>query len=712
MATNPIAQALSPFIWGRGGAALTPEQVAREREVAEALMAQGIDTSPVGDWTQGAARMANVLAGKIREGRASSAETAGRESQNALRAGLDFSNLFGGGSMAAGSPALGGSPATSTAMATAPAPDIATARVAQAHGGGWDGQDLRSGIIATAEAIGADPIDLATAISYETAGTFDPTKRGPTTQWGQHRGLIQFGEPQARQYGVDWNDPIGSQLGPDGAVANYFRSSGFKPGMSGLDLYSTINAGSPGRYGASDANNGGAPGNVRDKWENQMAGHRQKAMSLLGDYAPSGAVAANEAMASGELANPSLTPDAIQQWAAQNYAPEQAAGVTEAAMAASPGAQSRLPQAAPPLPEPTMVQDMPVADVARALTGATVNPDLPMAGNTSGFLPIAQSLAAQSQGGGMPPMQQIMELASSPWATDMDRQIAGALIKQQMEQADPYNQARLEKLRLEADQLRTGTPGASSSFGNLDAQARAAGLAPGTPQYQEFMLNGGGAPATFRALDMQARAAGFTPGTPEYNEFMATRGAGLQAGAAQTAKNVADIETGGAAAGAVDLGKASIKAGTEAWSDYGKLQTSIGNMDEAIAALDNGAQTGIIYKMLPNITEASASLQNAMDRMGLDVIGSVTFGALSEGEMRLAMQTAAPRDLPPAELRNWLAKKRDAQIKAADMLADAAQFLTKPGNTINDWIERNRSAQKAQGGAGQSSTGIQWSIED
>lgn len=146
---------------------------------------------------------------------------------------------------------------------------------------------LRLGILETARAIGADPLDLATAISYETAGTFDPTKRGPTTQWGQHRGLIQFGEPQAQQYGVDWNDPLGSQLGPNGAIAKYFTSSGFKPGMSGLDLYSTINAGAPGKYGASDANNGGAPGDVRDKWERQMGGHREKAAALLGDLAGS-----------------------------------------------------------------------------------------------------------------------------------------------------------------------------------------------------------------------------------------------------------------------------------------------------------------------------------------------------------------------------------------------------------------------------------------
>lgn len=142
--------------------------------------------------------------------------------------------------------------------------------------------DLYSGILSTAGALGIDPIDLATAISYETGGTFDPMQRGPTTKWGQHRGLIQFGEPQARQYGVDWSDPLGSQLGPQGAVANYLRDTGVRPGMGLLDVYSAINAGGVGRYGASDAAAGGAPGTVRDKVEQQMAGHRQKALSMFG----------------------------------------------------------------------------------------------------------------------------------------------------------------------------------------------------------------------------------------------------------------------------------------------------------------------------------------------------------------------------------------------------------------------------------------------
>lgn len=147
--------------------------------------------------------------------------------------------------------------------------------------------DLRDGIIATATALGMNPHTLATFISYETSGTFDPLKRGPTTRWGQHRGLIQFGEPQAAQFGVDWSNPLASQLGPNGAIARYFRAHGWEPGMSDEQAYAIINGGNPRALNASDAASGGAPGTVRDKVRFQMEGHRAKAAALLGSsYSP------------------------------------------------------------------------------------------------------------------------------------------------------------------------------------------------------------------------------------------------------------------------------------------------------------------------------------------------------------------------------------------------------------------------------------------
>lgn len=168
-----------------------------------------------------------------------------------------------------------------------PAPEGAPTDVSALRRGGSN-DELRQAIVATAAKLGIDPHHLATAISYETGGTFDPWKRGPTTQWGTHRGLIQWGEPQARQYGVSADTSVSDQLN---AVGRYLVDRGVKPGMGLLDVYSAINAGRVGLYDRSDANNGGAPGTVRDKVEKQMGAHRSKAAALLGGmnaiaYAP------------------------------------------------------------------------------------------------------------------------------------------------------------------------------------------------------------------------------------------------------------------------------------------------------------------------------------------------------------------------------------------------------------------------------------------
>src|SRR5690606_38762870 len=99
---------------------------------------------------------------------------------------------------------------------------------------------LRDAIINTSRQIGVDPVDLATIISYETSGTFDPWKAGPTTQWGQHRGLSQWGEPQRQKYGVTRDMPVEQQVA---AAGRYLVDAGVKPGMGILDMYSAINAG-------------------------------------------------------------------------------------------------------------------------------------------------------------------------------------------------------------------------------------------------------------------------------------------------------------------------------------------------------------------------------------------------------------------------------------------------------------------------------------
>lgn len=141
--------------------------------------------------------------------------------------------------------------------------------------------DLAREIVATAGRLGINPLDLGTAISYETGGRFSPSMFGGAG--GRHMGLIQFGPSERAKYGANADQSAVEQMG---AVERYLLDRGLKPGMGMMDLYSTINAGRPGLYDRSDAANGGAPGTVADKVNNQMGVHRERVSALLGNMAP------------------------------------------------------------------------------------------------------------------------------------------------------------------------------------------------------------------------------------------------------------------------------------------------------------------------------------------------------------------------------------------------------------------------------------------
>lgn len=419
-----------------------PDALTRKRMLAEALLKQSSGIQDIRHPMQGLAQLAQALVGNIKEGRVDRAETRAKEGASAQWNDLAASMGMGG----AFPEAPGGGQASAAPM------DPASARVAQAHAVGG-GDDIKSGIAQTASALGIDPIDLATAISYETAGTFDPTKAGPTTQHGQHRGLIQFGEPQAKQYGVDWNNPVGSQLGPDGAVAKYLRDTGVQPGMGLLDIYSAINAGGVGRYDRSDANNGGAPGTVADKVNNQMAGHRAKAMAMFGGGQTADASGALERMAQ---AGGQMTPEMV----AQSYTQTQGLDPAKIAQA---------------LIAPNNRGDVAMPD-GSAAQGAF--PDAPMPAQQAP----AQDWtpAAPIQAGG-PDLARLMQAAGNEWMNPSQRGVIEALIGQKLTPPDPEADLKREKLRLEVDQMRNPQEKPTDDMRELDAINReraAAGQPP------------------------------------------------------------------------------------------------------------------------------------------------------------------------------------------------------------------------------------------
>lgn len=68
------AQPPEPFVYGKGGKRMTPEQIAREREIANAMM--GVDYSPVYSPWQGLARVSENIRGALGKRKADKAEQA------------------------------------------------------------------------------------------------------------------------------------------------------------------------------------------------------------------------------------------------------------------------------------------------------------------------------------------------------------------------------------------------------------------------------------------------------------------------------------------------------------------------------------------------------------------------------------------------------------------------------------------------------------
>lgn len=140
--------------------------------------------------------------------------------------------------------------------------------------------------------------------------------------------------------------------------------------------------------------------------------------------------------------------------------------------------------------------------------------------------------------------------------------------------------------------------------------------------------------------------------------------------------------------GARKAGEIGQTEAQKAFENVGKIRKNISNLESAIAALDAGANTGVIASKFPNWKASTIELQNIQRQLGLDIIGSVTFGALSEGELSLALETALPLNMNEAELKDWLIRKKTAQTKLADYITDQARFLSVPGRTLGDWLLR------------------------
>ena len=153
---------------------------------------------------------------------------------------------------------------------------------------------------------------------------------------------------------------------------------------------------------------------------------------------------------------------------------------------------------------------------------------------------------------------------------------------------------------------------------------------------------------------------------------------------------------------AAQAGKSSVIIGTEAFVTMGKLQGEMKVLERAkeLVLPEGGANTGWLASKIPSIWAASIELDNIQSKLGLAVVGQNTFGALSKGELDLALATALPKTMQEAELADWIDRKIIAQRKLIRHYSDAASYLTDPMNGgIAEWVAIKREAFEAEQGS-------------
>jgi len=114
-----------------------------------------------------------------------------------------------------------------------------------------------------------------------------------------------------------------------------------------------------------------------------------------------------------------------------------------------------------------------------------------------------------------------------------------------------------------------------------------------------------------------------------------------------------------------------------------KIDKGLQNIDRAINVIESGAGTGALEKFLPSFKAASVALDQIQGELALDVIGAVTFGALSEGELRLAKEIALPSGLDGPDLVAHLKERKAAQEKLRSYFQEQIDHLDQGGTVAS-----------------------------
>jgi hypothetical protein len=150
--------------------------------------------------------------------------------------------------------------------------------------------------------------------------------------------------------------------------------------------------------------------------------------------------------------------------------------------------------------------------------------------------------------------------------------------------------------------------------------------------------------------------------------------------------------------------KLSIKRSDEAMEKASNVSSMLNDYQAALLAIQNGAEAGFIRSKLPAFDAQTALLQNAASRLGIGVINSATFGALSQSELDLALKQSIDLSLSTtpdpvtgiSPLEEQIIAKMKATEKLYSALVDqAAEMASMPYGEYTK-LMKERKAENAK----------------
>jgi len=117
----------------------------------------------------------------------------------------------------------------------------------------------------------------------------------------------------------------------------------------------------------------------------------------------------------------------------------------------------------------------------------------------------------------------------------------------------------------------------------------------------------------------------------------------------------------------------------EYFNRYDSVTQQTQSLRQARKLIEKGAATGFLQQYFPAFKANTQLLRNVANEMGIDIINSATFGALSATELKLALSTGFPQGMSEEQTLKYI----DEKIRVQDKFR---RELLKKTNRLNSGI--------------------------